>query len=318
MLTPVELSKALGGITVNGVYKSLERANINLIKTKTGRKRIPHLELRKFLINKGYKYPKLNISFQIVKGGVGKTSISYALANRASHYGAKILVVDLDQQGNLTRSFDIEARKYPVLLDVIRDNVDIKKSIINISDTLDLLPSNLNNSRLDVELIQTTNNVSTLLRKLLIPIRDSYDLVIFDCPPAINKINFSASCASDLIIIPLNPDPYSIDGLELTLSELKKIKKEFGANFDYKILLNRYDGRERLGAYYMRDLIKDEEKLKHIMPVVIRVDTSLKNAIFEAKSIFELKQKSVVKEDIEQLTLEILGINKWRNNFIRD
>ena len=68
----------------------------------------------------------------------------------------------------------------------------------------------------------------------------------------------------------------------------------------------------------MRDLIKDEEKLNHIMPVVIRVDTSLKNAIFEAKSIFELKQKSVVKEDIEQLTQEILGISKWRNNFIRD
>jgi chromosome partitioning protein len=106
-----------------------------------------------------------------------------------------------------------------------------------------------------------------------------------------------------LIIIPLNPDPYSVDGLELTLNELKKIKKEFGVKFYYQILLNRYDGRERLGSYYMRDLIKDEDKLNHIMSVVIRVDTSLKNAIFEAKSIFELKQKSVVKEDIEQLSV---------------
>lgn len=310
-LTPMDLMDVLGGITVHGVYKALKTHHIDVIATQSRRKKIPPLGVRKLLKERGFQYPHENISFQIVKGGVGKTSLSYALGLRASHYGAKILLVDLDQQGNLTRSFKIEARDFPVWLNIFRDNVPIKQAVIKLTETLDLIPSNLNNSRLDLELTQATANLKDMIRDKLSPIRDDYDLIIFDCPPAINKINLSATCASDTVIIPVNPDPYAMDGLDFTLAELQRIKKDFKLKFNYKIVWNRYDARERLGAVCMHDLAKDENKINNVLPVVIRVDASLKNSIFDAISLFDLPKKSAIREDVDQFAKEILGINNW-------
>ena len=309
-LTPIDLMDVLG-ITVHGVYKALKSHNIDVIDTESRRKKIPPLGVRKLLEERGFQYPQKNISFQIVKGGVGKTSLSYALGLRASHYGTKVLLIDLDQQGNLTRSFKIDARDYPVWLNIFRDNVSVKDAVRKLTETLDLIPSNLNNSRLDLELTQATSNIKDMISDILSPIRANYDLVIFDCPPAINKINLSATCASDIVIIPLNPDPYAMDGLDFTLCELQRIKQDFKLNFNHKIIWNRYDARERLGHLCMHDLAKDKDKISNVMPVVIRVDTALKNSIFDAVSLFDLPKKSAIREDIDQFTKEILGINKW-------
>ena len=310
-LTPSDLMSVLGEITIHGVYKAIKAHKVNVISEKSRRKKIPPSEIKKLLCNKGFQYPSKNISFQIVKGGVGKTSLSYALGLRASHYGAKVLLVDLDQQGNLTRSFGAEARDFPVWLNIFRDNISVAEATIKLNDHLDLIPSNLNNSRLDLELSQATPNLRDMIREALLSVRNNYDLVIFDCPPAINKINLSATCASDLVIIPVNPDPYAMDGLDFTLAELRRIKQDFKLSFDYKIVWNKYDARERLGAICMHDLAKDKEKIDNVLPVVIRVDTSFKNSIFDGILLFELSKKSAAKEDIDQFTKEILGINAW-------
>lgn len=311
-LTPVELIDSLGGMTVQGVYKALKAHNIPTLNSNTRRKIIPPEGVRKLFEERGFVYPKLNLSFQIVKGGVGKTSLSYSLAFRASHYGARVLAIDVDQQGNLTRSLNIEARDKPVWLNIIRDNVNPKNAIVKISDYLDFIPSNLNNSRLDVELTQSTPNLRDMIKDKIEPIRDIYDLIIIDCPPAINKVNTTVTCASDIVIIPINPDPYAMDGLDFTLAELNRIKNDFKLKFDYRIVWNRYDARERLGAVYMHELAKQERLVDKILPVVIRVDASIKNAIFEEKSIFELPRKAAIREDIDQFTKEILGINIWK------
>ena len=310
-ITPLEIQDLLGGITVHGVYKVLKNFGIETETTTSRRKKILPLGMRKLLEGKGFVYPKKNISFQIVKGGVGKTSLSYALGLRASQYGAKVLLIDLDQQGNLTRSVNVDARNKHVWLNVIRDKAPIQDAVIPVSDTLHIIASNLNNSRLDVELTQTSPNLRDMIKDHLAPIRDNYDLVIFDCPPAINRINLSATCASDEVIIPVNPEPYAMDGLDFTFSELNRIKHEFRVKFDIKIVWNRYDARERLGTIYMHDLAKDEEKLNSVLPVVIRVDAALKNAIFTEKSIFESSKKSGIREDFDQFAREILGINHW-------
>ena len=309
-ITPAELIDCLGGITIQGVYKALKTQSIDII-TINRRKFIPPLGVRKLLEQRGFSYPVLNISFQIVKGGAGKTSLSFALAVRASHYGARILAIDLDQQSNLTRSFNVQSREKPVWLNIIRDQVDAKDAVIMISDNLHVIPSNLNNSRLDVELSQSNPNFRDMIHDKLQSIRNNYDIIIMDCPPAINKINTTATCASDLIIIPINPDPYSMDGLEFTVAELQRIKKEFKLGLDYKIIWNRYDARERLGAIYMHALVKTEERARKIMPVVVRADTSVKNAVFDSKSIFDLPKKTAIRNDIDQFAREILGINTW-------
>jgi chromosome partitioning protein len=135
-----------------------------------------------------------------------------------------------------------------------------------------------------------------------------------DCPPAINKINTAATCASDRIIIPINPDPYAMDGLDFTLSELDRIKADFKLSYDYRIVWNRYDARERLGMFYIHELAKRTDRADSVLPFVIRTDSSVKNAIFDSKSIFEFGKKSVVREDVDQFAKEILGINAWKES----
>lgn len=311
-ITPLELADCLGGITVQGVYKALKSHNIPTQITNNRRKLIPSQGIRKLFEERGFQYPKSIISFQIVKGGVGKTSLSFCLAVRASHYGAKILTIDLDQQGNLTRSFNVEARDRPVWLNLFRDKIPIENAIVKLTNNFHLIPSNLNNSRLDVELTQSAANLRDLIKDTIAPIRNDYDLIIIDCPPAINKINTAVTCASDLVIVPINPDPYAMDGLDFTISELNRVKKDFKLGFDYRIVWNKYDARERLGAVYMHELMKRDDLLNKILPVVCRVDVSMKNAIFDAKSVFELPKKSPIKEDIDQFAKEILGINAWK------
>jgi chromosome partitioning protein len=274
---------------------------------------VPAIGTRKLFQERGFSYPKLNIAFQMLKGGVGKTSLSFSLAVRAAQYGTRVLAVDLDMQGNLTRSFNIDTQGKPVLLNLIRDKLNVEAAITKVADNLHVLPSSLNNSSLEVELTQSSRNLRDLIKDLLSPIREDYDIVIFDCPPAINKTNTSATCASDLIIIPLNPDTYAIDGLDQTIAELQRIKEDFKTGVDYLILWNKYDAREKLAPVYMHQIAKDDNKVKKLLPIVIRVDTALKNAVFDAKSIFELPKRAHIREDIDQFTKEILGINRWRD-----
>lgn len=311
-ITPAELADCLGSITIQGVYKALKTHSIQTETANNRRKYIPSNGIRKLFREKGFSYPNLNISFQIVKGGTGKTSFSFSLAIRASHYGARVLAIDFDQQGNLTRSFNVEARDRPVWINIIRDNVSAQEALIKVSDNLDFIPSNLNNSRLEVEIAQSASNLKDMIRDIIAPIRNQYDIVILDCPPAINKINTAVTCASDLVIIPINPDQYAMDGLVFTTAELNRVKKEFKLTFDYKIVWNKYDARKRLGAVYMHELTKQEEHVGKIIPVVCRVDASMENAIFDSKSIFELSKRASIREDIDQFAKEVLGINLWR------
>lgn len=313
-ITPLELADCLGGMTIQGVYKALKTHNIPTKITNNRRKIIPPHGIRKLFEDRGFQYPKSIISFQIVKGGVGKTSLSFCLAVRASHYGARILAIDLDQQGNLTRSFNVEARDKPVWLNLFRDKIQVESAIIELSENLHVIPSNLNNSRLDTELTQSSTNLKDLVRDTIEPIRNNYDLIIIDCPPAINKINTAVTCASDLVVIPINPDPYAMDGLDYTIYELNRVKKEFKLDLDYRIIWNKYDSRERLGAVYMHELMKRTELHNKILPVVCRVDVSMRNAIFDSKSVFDLPKKAPIREDIDQFAKEILGVNIWKES----
>ncbi len=114
--------------------------------------------------------------------------------------------------------------------------------------------------------------------------------------------------------MPVNPDPYAMDGLDFTITEMERIRADFKLDFDYRIVWNRYDARERLGMYYIHELAKRPERAEKVLPFVIRTDSSVKNAIFDSKSVFDLSKKSVVREDIDQFAKEILGINAWKES----
>ena len=312
-LTPAELNYGIG-LSKSTAYALLDKSSDYKKELKVSKKALlPSGLIRKMLNERGFVFPKQNISFQVVKGGAGKTTLATNFSYRCAQYGAKVLLLDLDQQGNASRCFNIETRTKPVFLNVFRQEVSAKDSIIEVNEYLHVIPSNLNNSRLDFEMSQKTSlNIRDIIKNLLSDIRDDYDIIVMDCPPAINRVNASVTCASDLIIIPINPDQYSLDGMQFSISEIETIKKDFNLeNLNYKIVWNKYDAREKLGTIYMHALVKEEHLIEKILPVVVRTDTEFKNSVHERRPIFENSKKSSARDDIDELTREVLGIRDW-------
>lgn len=313
-LTPMEIKPLFGDVTIQTVYRFLDDNNILCDKkSNSNRKTIPPQEVRKILDIKGFKYSKKNYSFQVVKGGVGKTSLSLTFGIRASHYGAKVLLADLDPQANLTSSLVNVSDDHPVWIDLMHNPQLIKDSIIHVDDHIDLLPTSLKDSIFDKSLFNSssTANPKYFLNDILSSVRDKYDIVIFDCPPALNNVCLCASCASDEVIIPLTPTEYAIAGLNYTLTELANIKNASRLNFDFKIVWNMYDAREKLAPVHMQRVYSNEKILKHIISAIVPVDTSLKNSSYYGRSIFNMKRRGGAAENIDDITRELLGINEW-------
>lgn len=257
---------------------------------------------------RGFHYPKKNIIFHCLKGGASKTTLAYNSAYRLSQLGCRVLLVDLDKQANATHSFGIARPNY-VFVDVITETTAIANAIQPIDEFLHLLPSSLENARLEMELINRKKNPRTYYQNVFSPIRENYDVVIFDLPPDLNHNTYLSTLFATTICIPTNPDEYSVFGMKMTLDSIEGIRKEYDdLQQEVFIVWSRYDARERNSFHYLSE--KDFGNAK-VMPVIIRSDSSFKNAQAANKSIFELKKLSAAKEDIDLLSQELIGLRDF-------
>jgi chromosome partitioning protein len=268
---------------------------------------------RAYLEARGFRYPRhLTVALQIVKGGCGKTTISFGLALRASHYGCRVLAVDLDQQGNFSRALgamDV-ARDKPIWVDVNRKTAALKDTIVPISEFLDLVPSDLRNSQLEGELSSSHRSVHLAISQHLEEIQDHYDLIVIDCPPNVSCTTMAAACAADQVIIPLYPDAFAIDGLSYTLKQLKDARTDYGKDIPFAILWNKYDARERICHALIHEVAANPEYARHVMHLHIRTDSAARNAITLGQDVFSQK-KSHHREDIDDFAREVIGLNAW-------
>jgi chromosome partitioning protein len=243
------------------------------------------------------------ISFQMLKGGVAKTSSALNFGLRAAQYGARVLFVDLDQQANLSFALGFEDEEHPVWVDVVEKKARIQDVVITLSDNIDLIPSSLNNSVLDRVLLNSQRNWVNAVKNPLQEIRSHYDFVIIDTAPHLSATNSAVTCASELVILPINPDRFSLLGLKKHQEDLQDLKNEFGLNFDEKILLTRFDAREKV-SHEVRHFCEEQFSEK-LFSTVIRTSTEVKNTLHRGRSLFSVK--SVAKEDYDLLTREVLG-----------
>lgn len=262
--------------------------------------------VRQYLSAKGVRYPSQVVSFQMLKGGVAKTTSALNFGIRAAMYGAKVLFIDLDQQANLTYALGVEAEDKPVWLDIVEKKSTAEKATISIDQGIDLIPSSLNNSVLDRVLLNSNRNWAQAVKAPLKEIRSFYDLVIIDTAPNLSAINTAVTCASDVIVLPINPDKFSILGLEKHLADLKDLKQEFGLEFEEKILFTKYDGREGASREILSQCIDKFEDL--LMKSYIRTSSEIKNTIGSSRTIFS--NKSNAKEDYDLVTKELLKFSE--------
>lgn len=265
-------------------------------------------EVRRLVENSGFRYPRKNIVFHCLKGGAAKTTLAYNCAFRLSQLGARVLLVDLDKQANSTHSFLPERPEF-VFVDIVTGKARVEEVVRPVSEHLDILPSSLDNARLEMELVNRKKNPRTFYRNLLAGVRDNYDIALFDLPPDLNHNTYLTSLYADTICIPTNPDEYSVYGMKLTLSSIENLHEEYDdLKQDILVVWTKYDAREKSALHYITEF-KDAGRAR-IMPIVVRTDSAFKHAQTQGKSVFQLGRRTNAREDIDLLTRELLGMNE--------
>lgn len=283
---------------------SIDEIRTRLGGLKSTQASLSHSQVRELVQGLGIQYPQQVLSFQMLKGGVAKTTSAYFLGKRLAQFGAKVLFVDLDQQANLTYALGFEDESHPTWVDLIEGKTDLPSMLVTVDEGIDLIPSNLNNSVLDRVLMRTQRNWAMAVKGPLTKIRANYDFVMIDLAPALSVINTAATLASDLVILPVNPDKFSMVGLGKHLQELNITKDEFAADFATKILFTKFDVREKMSEFYLKSCLSQYEKL--LFTTYIRSSVEIKNALELKKDIFSVK--TGIRQDFDDLAVEVL---KW-------
>jgi len=182
------------------------------------------------------------------KGGVGKTTTSVNLAAGLAHSGMRVLLVDLDPQGNATMGSGIDKRAvketvYQVLLGIATADSVRRKSE---SGGYDAIPANRDLAGAEVELVELEHRESRL-KAALKPLSEQYDFVLLDCPPALNMLTVNGLVAAHAVMIPMQCEYYALEGLSDLLNTIKKVRQHLNPKLEIEGLLRTmYDPRNTL------------------------------------------------------------------------
>ena len=316
-LQPKDLADALG-ITVQGVHKLLKEHHIESKMVNPRQRRIYPASVRQVAQLKGLPIPSGVVVVHLVKGGVGKTTLIHGLAARASAYGCRTLMIDLDQQANLSTSFGVYSRpkKDPSLLDVYVGHMNGKKvriqdTVVKVTDFLHIIPANLTLANLDVSIVQGTENIGNLFDCMFKPIRKDYDLIFIDCPPSLSRVTSAAHCYADKILLPVNTDRFSLDGLELTLEHLALLQKKFRAKAELHVVINKFDARQKLGFEVINELASEYREM--LCEAYITVSKQIDNSIAANECLWSPQQgKNAALEDFNNLLIEVFQMKSWK------
>ncbi len=180
------------------------------------------------------------------KGGVAKTTTAYALATGLHNKGYTILIVDADPQSNLTYTAGIDEAGDTTLYDVLKGNGKVSEAIHNVKSGLDLLTIGLRGTAADMELSSRTAR-EYMLKEIIQGIAQEYDYCVIDTAPTLGLLTLNALTAADYVIIPMNLEIYSLQGMEQLSGFIQNVKKY--TNHDLKVsglLLTKYNERLNL------------------------------------------------------------------------
>lgn len=185
------------------------------------------------------------IAFSNQKGGVGKTTTCVNMAAYLASKGKKVLLVDLDPQGNATSGLgyaksEIKTSVYNALIDEAPvSGIALKTSVAN----LDILPSNIDLAGAEVELVYMKDR-ERILKKMLSEVKGFYDYITIDCPPSLGLLTINALAAADTVIIPIQSEYYSLEGLSRLMNTIKLVVKHLNDKLKIEgVVLTMYDSR---------------------------------------------------------------------------
>ena len=198
------------------------------------------------------------ISLANQKGGVGKTTSAVNCAAAVGALGKRVLLVDLDPQGNATSGVGVSRKKVKISsYDLIIGQAKASEAIIDTGfKNLFVIPSQISLAGAEFELIDTENR-ELLLKESLSEISDDFDYIFIDCPPSLGILSLNALAASNGVIIPMQCEFYSLEGLSQLLMSIKQVKKLYNTSLEITgILITMFNGRLNLSLQVLDELKK--------------------------------------------------------------
>ena len=198
------------------------------------------------------------VSFSNQKGGVGKTTSCVNIAAQVAKKGKKVLMIDMDPQGNATSGLGIQKNKIKQsIYDVIIGKCDIKDAIITTKfKNLSVVPATIDLAGAELELYELEDDAE-FTKRALNTIKNEFDYIFIDCPPSLGMLTVEALSISDGVVIPMQCEYYSLEGLSQLLNTIKKIRQLYNPTLQIVgILLTMYNGRLTLTNQVVAELKK--------------------------------------------------------------
>ena len=209
------------------------------------------------------------------KGGVGKTTTSVNLSACLAYLGKKVLLVDIDPQGNASSGVGVNKGDInQCIYDILIDDVSVKETILETKvENLHIVPATISLAGAEIELVSTISR-EVRLKRALSEVKEDYDYVIIDCPPSLGLLTINSLTASDAIIIPVQCEFYALEGLSQLLSTIRLVQKHLNKELAIDgVLLTMFDARTNLGIQVIEEVKKyfQEKVYKTIIPRNVRL-----------------------------------------------
>lgn len=247
------------------------------------------------------------------KGGVGKTTTNINLAACLAQMGKKVLVIDIDPQGNTTSGLgiskkDLKLSTYELLT---QENIETRDTIMRTGvENMDIIPANAQLAGAEIELVQIIGR-EKILKKAIENIREDYDYIFIDCPPSLGLLTINSLTAVDAVLVPIQCEFYALEGVSQLMSTIEIVKKNLNPGLTIQgVILSMFDGRTNLSIQVVEE-VKKYFKEK-VYTTVIPRNVRLAEAPSYGMTIGEYDPKSTGAEAYREFAQEFLELEEGK------
>lgn len=247
------------------------------------------------------------------KGGVGKTTTAINLSASLAELNQKILIVDMDPQGNTTSGLGIDKEEAEnTVYELLLGECSIEEAIVETEyDNLNILPSNINLAAAEIELVGTDEK-EFILKRALESVRMNYDFILIDCPPSLSMLTINAMCAANTVLVPIQCEYYALEGLSQLIHTINLVKSRLNPELEIEgVVFTMYDARTNLSLQVVENVKNNLNQ--NIYKTIIPRNIRLAEAPSHGMPITKYDAKSTGAESYRMLAEEVIhrGEEEW-------